>query len=452
MRVVNTSADFSVLRRSWGDEEVLEREMQTIYRRCWLFLAHESEVPEPGDYVTRKMGRDPVIVARGEDGQVRVFLNTCRHRGVPLCRSDQGNSSHYRCSYHGWTFTNRGELRGVTFMRDVFGKGLDRSKLGLFQPAQVDSVHGLVFATWDHEAPPLRTYLGDLVWYLDAIMGKFDGGMEVVGTPVRNIFQANWKVEGENFSGDGYHTMVTHATAVELGLFATPKDLEKLTDEVTPKFTGRTVDCGNGHTLRIQRLPVGDGAPRYWGYPEDMWEMFDRNLTPPQQEAMSCLSVCHGSIFPNVSFIENFKTNVDGPERHARYFRITIRYPISATRSEELWFLLQPKEADPAWKRLSSLAYLRTNGPSGMFEIDDAENFVGITEASVGDVARDLPVPLVGGDHHPETPPEVGWPGKVVDGDRTERTLRSFHRRWAELVEGDGDAAQDATTAQEVVT
>lgn len=424
----------TVYRRSWGDDEIFTQEMDRIFKHCWQFVAHDSEIPDPGDYVTRKMGRDRVIVARGEDGQVRVFLNTCRHRGVPLCRADEGNASHYRCSYHGWTFANTGELRGVTFQPDVFGKDFDKSQFPLFEPAQVDSVLGLVFATWDPAAPPLREYLGDVTWYLVAIMGKFDAGMEVVGTPVRNIVRANWKTEGENLSGDGYHTMITHATAVELGLFATPKDLEKLTDNLKPRFTGRTVDCGNGHTVRVQRLPVEVEGRQFWGYPKDMWEQFERNLTPEQADTMSCLSVFHGSVFPNMSFIENFKTNVDGPELHARYFRITMRYPISATHSEQVWWLLQPKDADPEWKRLSSLAYLRTNGPSGMFELDDTENFVGISEASFGDYARTTPVIYAGGLHHKPAAADLGWPGRVVEGDRTENTLRAFHRRWNELM------------------
>ena len=432
-----TADPVTVLRQSWGDEDIFLAEMDRIFKHCWQFLAHESEIPEPGDYVTRKMGRDRVIVARGEDGRVRVFLNTCRHRGVPLCRADEGNASHYRCSYHGWTYANSGELRGVTYQPDVYGKSLAKDDFPLFEPAQVDAVHGLIFATWDPEAPSLVEYLGDVTWYLDAMMNKFDGGMEVVGVPVRNIIRANWKTEGENLSGDGYHTMVTHATAVELGLFATPKDLEKLTDELKPRFTGRTVDCGNGHTVRVQRLPVVVEGTKYWGYPESMWEMIDRNLTPEQREAMSCLSVAHGSVFPNMSFIENFKTNVDGPDLHARYFRITIRYPISATHSEQVWFLLQPKNADPEWKRLSSLAYLRTNGPSGMFELDDTENFVGISEAASGDYARTTEITYLGGLHHQPADEALGWPGRVIEGDRTENTIRAFHRRWNELMSMD---------------
>jgi phenylpropionate dioxygenase-like ring-hydroxylating dioxygenase large terminal subunit len=437
--IVEADRPVSVLRRTWGDEQVFAQEMDLIFKHAWQFLAHESEIPEPGDYVQRRMGRDRVIVVRSEDGVVRVFLNTCRHRGVPLCRADEGNSSHFRCSYHGWTYANTGELRGVTYQPDVYGReGLDKSEFGLYSPAQVDSYQGLVFANWDADAVSLPEYLGDLTWYLDAIMGKFDAGMEVVGTPVRNIVKANWKTEGENLSGDGYHTMVTHATAVELGLFATPGDLEKLTDTLTPRFTGRTADLGHGHTIRVQRLPVVVDGTKYWGYPEDMWPEFDRNLSPQQQEVMSALSVCHGSVFPNMSFIENFKTNVDGPGLHARYFRVTIRYPLSATHSEQVWFLLQPRGADPTWRRLSSLAYLRTNGPSGMFELDDTENFVGISEASAGDVARDTAVTYRGGLHHEPTPADVGWPGDVVDGDRTEKTLRAFHRQWARMMGDEG--------------
>lgn len=435
MSIAEIDKPVSVLRRSWGDEDLFALELDRIYSKTWQFVGHESEVPDPGDYVQRRMGRDRVIMVRSEDGVVRVFLNTCRHRGVPLCRADEGNSSHFRCSYHGWTYANTGVLRGVTYQPDVYGKnGIDKSALSLYEPAQVDSFMGLVFANWDPEAVALTEYLGPMAWYLHGILGKFDDGLEVVGTPVRNIVKANWKTEGENISGDGYHTMVTHATAVELGLFATSKDLEKLTENVNSKFTGRTVDCGHGHTIRVQRLPVDVEGNKYWGYPPEMWESFDRNLDAGQQEMMSALSVTHGSIFPNTSFIENFKTNVDGPDLHARYIRFTIRYPISATHSEQLWFLLRPKNADPVWSRLSSLAYLRTNGPSGMFEIDDAENFAGISEASIGEHARDLSVTYLGGLEHPQTSSASGWPGKVVDGDKTERTLRAFHRQWSALM------------------
>ncbi len=430
------SGELTVHRRVWADAEVHRRELDRIFRTCWQFMAHESEIPEPGDYVTRRLGRDSVIVVRDETGRVRVLLNTCRHRGVPLCRADRGNASHFRCSYHGWTYANTGELRGVTFQHDVYGRGdIDKAELGLYQPAQVDTVSGLIFAAWDAQAPSLADYLGPMRWYLHTVFGKFDEGLRVVGPPVRTIVRANWKAEGENLSGDGYHTFVTHQSAVALGLFATKHDLTAMAEPSGPKFTGRTVHCGNGHTMRVQRMPLRVDAPAYFGYPEKMWEQFDRNLSPAQREVQSCLSVGHGSIFPNFSFLENFKTNVDRPGDHARYIRITLRYPIGPAMTEQLWFLLQPHTDDDKWLRLSRLAYLRTNGPAGMFEVDDTENFVGLTEAASGDLAAGLPVVLRGGLRHPPTPDEAGWPGDVADGDRTEKTIRAFHARWQELME-----------------
>lgn len=429
------ATEVAVRRERWSDDELLELELKNIFARCWQYLAHESEVPEPGDYVLRKMGRDSVIVTRDENAELKVLLNTCRHRGVPLCRADSGNTSHFRCSYHGWTYANTGELRGVTYQRDVYGKdGINKAELSLVSPAKVDTVFGLVFATWDPQAPSLPDYLGDIVWYLQAVFDKYPDGLEVVGTPVRNIIRTNWKTEGENLSGDGYHTTITHASAFPLGLFATEKDLVKLSDEVAPKFTGRTVVTPQGHSMRVQRLPLVLEGNHYFGYPKELWDVFDSRLSPAQQQLMSAMSVGHGSVFPNMSFIENFKTNVDGPDLHARYVRITVRYPINATTSEQLWFVLCPRGVDPDWARLSRLGYLRTNGPSGLFEIDDTENFVGISEAGVGQQSRSLPVVLEGGRDHPATPATVGWPGEVVDGDRTERTIRSFHRRWDELM------------------
>src|SRR5918993_3387893 len=133
MALVDDSTGFTVSRRVYFDPEVHDAELQRVFRRSWLFVAHESEIPSPGDYVTRVLGVDPVIVVRDEDGTVQVLLNSCRHRGTPLCRAAMGNSSHFRCSYHGWTYANTGQLRGVTFQVDVYGKDFDKSRFSLYR-------------------------------------------------------------------------------------------------------------------------------------------------------------------------------------------------------------------------------------------------------------------------------------------------------------------------------
>lgn len=428
-------AGFRVSRGLYFDPDVYERELRTIFRDCWQFVAHESEVPEPGDYVTRKLGVEPVIVTRDENGDLRVLLNSCRHRGVPLCRSDQGNTSHFRCSYHGWTYDNTGALKGVTFQMDVYGKDFDRSRFSLYRAAQVETLYGLVFATWSPDAPPLRDYLGDAPYYLKAIFGKFDEGLTVAGPPVRTLIGASWKAETENLSGDGYHTPITHGTAFEFGLFPKPEDFATY-GQTGSRFPGRTVDCGNGHTVRIQHLPVTPKDPMFFGYPEDLWPQVEANLSPGQVDIQNRLSVMHGTVFPNMSFLENLKTGTNGPGSMCRFIRITLKVPLAPNLTEVLWFHLIPVGAGAEWKEHSQRAYARTNGPAGMFEVDDGENFMGIAEAHAGPIARGGTFDLVGGLAHQKAT-GLEWPGEVMDADRSEHTIRAFLRRWHELVEPD---------------
>ena len=99
--------------RVFFDPEIYSLEQERVFTQCWLFVAHESEISQPGDFVTRTMGEDPVIVWRGQDGKVRVFLNVCRHRGRRVCGEDLGKAAHFRCPYHGWTYSNCGELNSL---------------------------------------------------------------------------------------------------------------------------------------------------------------------------------------------------------------------------------------------------------------------------------------------------------------------------------------------------
>ncbi|MGZ8490127.1 MAG: aromatic ring-hydroxylating oxygenase subunit alpha, partial [Candidatus Binatia bacterium] len=197
-------------RRIFADREIYDLERERIFARCWLYLGHECEIPNPGDFVTRYMGEDPVILARDLNGQLRAHLNMCRHRGNRVCRADRGNTKLFQCSYHGWSYTTDGKLALVP-MVDTFGN-LDRSQWGLVSVAQVDSYKGLIFATFDPEAPPLRDYLGDMAWYLDILLDRREGGTEVSG-PQRWVVDANWKTAAENFGGDGYHIASTHGSA-----------------------------------------------------------------------------------------------------------------------------------------------------------------------------------------------------------------------------------------------
>jgi hypothetical protein len=321
----------------------------------------------------------------------------------------------------------------VTNVREVFGKEFDRARFPLYRPAQIDTVHGLIFATWDAAAPPLRDYLGDALWYLTSIVGAFDDGVEVVGSPVRTLVPTNWKLETENLGGDGYHTPVTHQSAFVLGMFAGPDDWERMGTVVAKKFRGRVVDAGNGHTFRVHHLPLAADPPLFHGLPEELWPEIQRNLDPGQVDVQARLSIIHGNVFPNLTVMENFKTSTESKGSATRYIRLTVQYPIGPDRAEMLWWNLVPRRSNAQWREQSHRAYLRTNGPSGMLQVDDNENFAGFADAHSGRVLLDEDVVLEAGRHN-EIDTDVRWRGVVYDADKTEQTMRAFWRRWRQYM------------------
>ena len=146
-------------RRIFHDPEIYQLELEQIFARAWLFMCHESQIPNAGDYFLNSMGEDRVIVVRDEDGGINVLLNSCRHRGNAVCRADEGNTSSFMCTYHGWTYDLTGKLVGVPGFREVYHEELDRDQWGLVRAAQVNSYKGFVFATLDPTAPNLYDYL-----------------------------------------------------------------------------------------------------------------------------------------------------------------------------------------------------------------------------------------------------------------------------------------------------
>src|SRR3954471_11527495 len=248
----------------YSDAEIFELEKRRVFGRAWMFLAHESEIPEPGDYVVRRIMDDSFIVVRDESGSVQVLFNMCLHRGMQVCRAELGNASHFRCPYHGWSYRNDGRLVGLPFHKDAYGGegGFPRpSQTPLPAPA-LATYNGLIFLSMDPDAPPLREYLGDFTFFLDYYTRQSASGIELCG-PQRWRVKANWKIGAENFAGDMYHTPQTHSSVVEIGLFREPR-AEKRKDGCT-YWAG----AGGGTTYK---LPEGgfEERMRYVGYPEEM--------------------------------------------------------------------------------------------------------------------------------------------------------------------------------------
>src|SRR5687768_8731950 len=159
-----------VNRGIFTDADIYQQELEQVFGRCWLFLGHETQVAKPNDFIAAYMGEDPVLLTRDGKGKLHAFLNMCRHRGNRICRADAGNAPSFMCTYHGWTFATDGKLVGVPGFKEAYFEELDRSQWGLVETAQIASYKGLIFATWDKQAPSLGDYLGDMAWYMDMIL------------------------------------------------------------------------------------------------------------------------------------------------------------------------------------------------------------------------------------------------------------------------------------------
>ena len=407
-----------ISRRIYVDPEVFKLERERIFGRAWCFLGHETEIPEPGDYVARELAGEPVVLIRGEDGAVRAFLNSCRHRGMRVCRADRDHVRYMRCPYHGWTYNANGELVRA-FAEELYDPSrLLKSELGLIPVAQLDSFHGMVFATWDADAVPLRDYMSDMAWYMETLVGRTAEGSEVVGVPQRWLIETNWKFSVDNFTGDPYHLATAHGSIAQLGL---------MPDDPMIGHDGHTINAGNGHQLLL-KPSLGDEATQYYGLPQQVRDEMTRDPDETRRALMENTYFNVGTLFPNLSWMQ---TEVQGDPATPPTSFLTFRQwqPISPTRTAVWSWLMMDKCAPPDFRERSYLTYVRTFGPAGIYEQDDAEIWEECTRVNQGAVARRHFLHH-GMGLHVNPDPDFPGPGTAYEGTFSEVTQLGYYTEW----------------------
>ena len=198
--------------RVFADPDIYKAELDRIFLGAsWQYLALAAELPEPGDYRTTFLGETPIIVVRGEGGEVHAMVNRCAHRGNLVCLKDRGHTKDgLTCVYHSWRYDLAGNLTSVAFRRGVGGKGGMPESFRLeehgLKKLRVDQFAGLVFGTLSPDAPPFSEYIGNLVGsHIGRVMR---GKPKILGT-TSQILHNNWKLYFENVK-DTYHASLLH--------------------------------------------------------------------------------------------------------------------------------------------------------------------------------------------------------------------------------------------------
>lgn len=253
--------DDAVHRTVYTDPGIFEAEMQRVFGQVWFYVGHASEIPEPNDYVSREIARRPLIMTRSRDGEIHVLMNRCRHRGATVCRQESGKASRFTCPYHGWSYSNNGELSGVPWP-EAYGEDFDKSKFPLLT-ARVEIRQGFVFACLNPSAPPLSEYLGAAEDILAMWVSRFPGSDLVARNGKHKMLvPANWKLVLDN-SVDGYHPAFSHRSLLQMAArHGEGKDMDYFAQNPDngPLYVQ---SLGHGHSFCDQR-PAYDGAGSYF--------------------------------------------------------------------------------------------------------------------------------------------------------------------------------------------
>ena len=395
----------------YTDPALFEEELEKIFYSTWVWVAHESEVPETGSYKTTYIGRQPVIVVRDRKGNINVLLNRCRHRGATVCEHKKGKTNSFTCPYHGWGYALDGSLRGVPHP-ESYGDTLNKADYPLVS-LRVESYAGMVFATFKEDIEPLADFLGAARKWMDLFMKQGGGYPVKVPGAHRFRFPGNWKIQLENTT-DGYHFPVVHKSF----LSSVDEQTEKMLDFVGGP--GYVEDLGNGHSVMVMipeliDLEANLDAPipeRFAGLAEEL-----RKEGHSDEQVRRIVRAVGGSGF-NLNLFPNVACSM-------AFFRV-LR-PISVDETEIHHAVITMDGGPAAANQVRLRLHEHFQGPMGFGTPDDGEAWERVQKGA--GAGEDLWILVNRG-----LPGEVKTPDGVKGDVSAETGMRAAYRQWLKLM------------------
>lgn len=396
---------FRCRRDIFTNPDLFELEMKHIFERNWVYLAHESQIPNPNDYYTTWIGRQPIVITRDKTGELHAVVNACAHKGAMLCRRKHGNKGSFTCPFHGWTFSNAGKLLKVKDEKTTeypvqFNK---EGSHDLKRVARFQNYRGFLFGSLNPDEIPLEDYLGETKVIIDQIVAQAPDGLEVLRGNSTYIYDGNWKMQMEN-GCDGYHVSTVHWNyAATMG--RRKEDGTKAVDaNGWSKSIAGVYGFEHGHILLWTNTMNPEVRPVYRHRDEIAARVGqDKAKFVVNQTRNLCL-------YPNVFLMDQFST------------QIRVVRPIGVDRTEVSIFCFAPKGESDEDRATRIRQYEDFFNVSGMGTSDDLEEFRACQSGYAGsapgwnDLSRGAPLWI----HGPDENAKAMGLNPLISGERSE--------------------------------
>jgi phenylpropionate dioxygenase-like ring-hydroxylating dioxygenase large terminal subunit len=365
-----------VHRSLYNDPEIFALELERIFGRAWIYVGHESQVPNAGDFWQTRIGLKPMLLVRQGDGSVRVLHNQCAHRGAMVVAAESGQAQEFRCCYHGWTYATDGRLKFAPLLNGYPGTFDPADPRVSMNEARSANYRGFVFATLAQDGPSLEQFLGPMTQSFDDMVDRApDGAIEVAGGVLKHAYDGNWKLYLENLC-DAAHPIFVHQSSIEAA--------RAQSDNVPSDGAGE---------IAIRQMRQNGAPYSFWETQVGIWTYGnghsylgdyhdDAKLVAALEDAdfrdyIAALEARHGAartkeildvrrwnsnVYPNLSFMSQFQ-------------QLRVVHPLTPTRTVVHTYNFRLKGAPPSFFR-RTIAFANTvNGTGSLVLTDDLETY-----------------------------------------------------------------------------